>query len=174
MGKPNTAGERFFFRAVKLLQFEAKAETMSQGMQDTLREMIERIDVACKQVLEEYDMALETCDKKSIRKSWTQIGGRQPDHYRDWECQCARCGSTLDFEPCTRCGGQGYLENGQDEDGQWEDDDRCEECLGRATFPVCMSGDEYCQANPIKGRESIQRNTPEWFTFDPPKKSENG
>lgn len=105
--------------------------------------------------------------KSACRQYWTHIGMTQPDYKRDWDCQCARCGSSLDWELCSDCGGDGYYE---EEDYEMCDTfyDSCPSCNGRGSFPCCLSSSEYCQANPLEDRESIKGGTPEWFTFDPP------
>lgn len=103
----------------------------------------------------------------TARQCWTHIGRNQPDCKRKWDCQCARCGSSLDFELCDHCGGDGYYEEDDDEwFGTFYDD--CPGCRGKGSFPVCLSSRKYCEANPLEGRESISSGTPEWFTFDPP------
>ncbi len=63
------------------------------------------------------------------------IARRPPNDGRDWDNQCARCGSSV---------------YGLDE-----------ELSG-----VCMSSEEFCNANPLPGRKHIKRGQLEWFTFD--------
>lgn len=81
----------------------------------------------------------------------TQIGGKCPSDGREWDCQCARCGSSMGVEDCWHCGGDGGP---------------CIECDGEGTYPLCLSGTEWCEANPRPGREKIQRHTPEWFLVE--------
>jgi len=106
-------------------------------------------------------------------KAESHLGENPPFDGRRWECQCARCGSSLDWVNCEACGGDGCTEHGElhEQDPLWYDEDDtepCHQCGGRASFPDCMSSEEWCQANPMPGRESTERHTPEWFTFDPP------
>ena len=101
------------------------------------------------------------------RQCWTHISREQPDFDRDWDVQCARCGSSLEFEICDACGGDGVVE---EEDYEMCDTfyERCPMCDGKVGLACCLSSDEYCDDNPIEGREHIESGTPEWFTFDPP------
>ena len=100
------------------------------------------------------------------RQCWTHIGRHQPDYDREWECQCARCGSSLGFEICDACGGDGFVE---EED--YDEIERCGQCNGKQGYSFCLSSDEYCDENPMEGREDVKGSTPEWFTFEPPKDS---
>ncbi len=54
------------------------------------------------------------------------------------DCQCARCGSSVDTDHCD----------------------------GKGVWHRCMSSSEWCEANPIPGREDIKRGKIEWFTID--------
>lgn len=86
-----------------------------------------------------------------------------PDHPRG-----ARCGSSLDWDSCDVCGGDGITGPGElhEEDPLWYDPDDfepCSQCGGQACWPQCLSSEEWCNANPLEGRETIERNTPEWF-----------
>lgn len=101
----------------------------------------------------------------------THIGMDHPQDGRNWDCQCARCGSTLVWESCERCGGEGITGPGElyEEDPLWYDPDdyeACHECGGEGSWPHCISSPEWCEANPIVGREGIARNTPEWFVCE--------
>lgn len=57
-----------------------------------------------------------------------------------------------------------------------EDDDwqcageylRCNDCQGTGGWYRCCSDDEWCEANPIKGREHVERGVIEWFTIRGP------
>lgn len=96
-----------------------------------------------------------------------KVIGRRPRDGREWEPQCARCGSSCVFEDCDNCCGEGEIE---DDDWQCEGEFyRCDWCLGAGGFESCCSSREHCEAHPLPGREDIKRGVIEWFTFDPPK-----
>lgn len=57
-----------------------------------------------------------------------------PSDGQDWECQCARCGSSMAYP----CAAEGLT---------W----------------MCLSSPEWCEANPLKGREQVRRGSIEWF-----------
>lgn len=93
-----------------------------------------------------------------------------PRDGREWDCQCARCGSSCGFEECDYCGGDGYNES-----DDWQDDpdtltpcDACERCGGHWE---CVSSVEWCESHPNVGRETVARGTLEWFTFDQPREA---
>lgn len=101
----------------------------------------------------------------------TVIGNDPPRDGRDWECQCARCGSSLDWISCEACGGEGITGPGElyEDDPLWYDVDDyepCHQCGGQASWPSCLSGPEWCNANPLSGREAVKRDTPEWFVVE--------
>ena len=82
-----------------------------------------------------------------------------PRDGRDWDCQCARCGSSCDAQGCDECGNDGWV---------WEEDDEerlreCPECLGNPVIYRCLSSPEWCEANPVEGRENVPRGKIEWF-----------
>lgn len=96
------------------------------------------------------------------------IGLEHPNDGRDWECQCGRCGASLEWVECEACGGEGITGPGElyEQDPLWYDPDdyeNCHQCGGQASFPRCLSSLAWCQANPIQGREAIAISTPEWF-----------
>lgn len=81
----------------------------------------------------------------------------------DWECQCARCGSSADFQECEECD-DGYIED------DWGDDVvsemhivACQFCRGHGGYYVCISSREFCETNPLPCRESVKRGEIEWF-----------
>lgn len=80
----------------------------------------------------------------------------------------------MEWETCPWCGGEGMTDPGElyEQDPLWYDPDDvepCHQCGGEASFPICLSSKEWCEANPIKGRETTGRDTPEWFTLEPTK-----
>ena len=83
------------------------------------------------------------------------------------EYQCARCGSTLMWEDCSNCAGEGVSGHDCGEDScccaDSFDNMRCDICQGKGAFPRCASSPEWCEANPREGRENTPRNTPETF-----------
>lgn len=40
---------------------------------------------------------------------------------------------------------------------------RCDVCLGVGHWHECLSSAEWCQENPLPGRENVERGTIEWF-----------
>ena len=84
----------------------------------------------------------------------------------EWECQCARCGSSADWRECGEC------EDGLDghdcgEDccccAYPEDNVTCQFCNGHGGDYWCLSSKEWCGSNPLPGRETIERGKIEWF-----------
>jgi hypothetical protein len=55
------------------------------------------------------------------------ISPEHPQDGRDWDCQCARCGSSMAD---------------------------CQDCLSPA---------QWCTANPMPGREAVERGAVEWY-----------
>jgi hypothetical protein len=83
------------------------------------------------------------------------------------ECQCARCGSSCDWQRCSdiECE-DGYLVEGQ----MYDEDDsipvrRCDVCDGYGGWQKCLSSPEWCSANPLPGREDEPRGKIEWFVI---------
>lgn len=100
----------------------------------------------------------------------TIIASTPPDDGQDWEAQCARCGSSLFFEPCEACGGEGFTAPGElhEQDPLWydeEDIEPCHQCGGQASFPNCASSEDWCESHPLPGREEIEPHTVEWFVI---------
>jgi DnaJ-class molecular chaperone len=83
---------------------------------------------------------------------------------------CARCGSSASFVDCWQCGGEGFVERNIGDDVMEElIDVRCGECRGTGGRWHCISTPEYCQANPIAGREAIEStamNSEAWRDVD--------
>jgi DnaJ-class molecular chaperone len=71
--------------------------------------------------------------------------------------QCGRCGSSIHYTDCVDCDGTGTItivnQNliGKDVD--------CDECDGDGFIAFCISPQEWCEANPLPGREGTPRNT---------------
>lgn len=83
------------------------------------------------------------------------------------DCQCARCGSSCDWQECVGDGCyDGVIEDFEDDglDGL-SPRTKCPECEGRGGTQRCMSSHEWCEANPLPGRESVKRGAIEWFTI---------
>lgn len=102
----------------------------------------------------------------------TFIGAAPPNDSREWECQCARCGSSMDFENCSDCCGGGETEPGELHEYdplfyRMSDTRPCYGCGGTGGDWWCLSGADWCEANPLTGRENIPRGTVEWFTLEP-------
>ena len=81
------------------------------------------------------------------------------------DCQCARCGGSCVWHDCYECE-DGYNDR-HDEDPLWYGHELyiCQCCLGRGGWNVCGNSHEWCEANPLTGREAINRGQLEWFTF---------
>lgn len=93
--------------------------------------------------------------------------GPYPPAVGEWDCSCARCGSSLHFENCDWCGGSGYDRHDCGDDTccclDPEDNIPCGLCDGRGGWWACLSSAAYCEAHPLPGREGISRSTPEWY-----------
>jgi hypothetical protein len=99
-----------------------------------------------------------------LSKTDTVIAENPPNDGREWDCQCARCGSSCVSISCEHCGGDGVDDWGE---GDWDDDgpETCDICQGEGGWMACCSSPEWCEAHPITGRESTARGSIEWFTF---------
>lgn len=98
----------------------------------------------------------------------TVIAPYPPEDGREWESQCARCGSSTTFVECDACGGDGYTAPGalHEMDPLWydsDDDEPCGVCRGAGGWARCLSSEEWCSANPRPGREGLAQGTVEWF-----------
>lgn len=67
--------------------------------------------------------------------------------------QCARCGSSLSWEPCEWCPATGWYGG--------EYDPECHVCHGSGIGAWCLSSPEWCRDNPLPGREDVERHTVE-------------
>lgn len=85
------------------------------------------------------------------------------------DCQCARCGSSVVSEICDECE-DGFSGHDCGEDccccAFPEDNIPCDYCRGRGVWHRCMSSPEWCNANPVPGRENVERGQIEWFTIE--------
>lgn len=85
------------------------------------------------------------------------------------DCQCARCGSSVFSEHCDQCE-DGYSGHDCGEDccccAFPEDNIPCDYCRGRGVWHRCMSSPDWCNANPMPGRENVERGQIEWFTIE--------
>jgi hypothetical protein len=95
----------------------------------------------------------------------TVIAAHPPNDGRDYDCQCARCGSSVSSERCASCDGTGYVDldqPGYDEGGLVT----CDECFGVPVFHACLSSPEWCQSHPRPGRENVERGEIEWYVIE--------
>jgi hypothetical protein len=97
----------------------------------------------------------------------TVIAAVPPNDGREWENQCARCGSSVMHVECEQCGCEGVDGHDCGEDTCCclcpEENVVCDICGGVGGWFVCMSSEEFCEANPLPGRESIGRGQIEWY-----------
>jgi hypothetical protein len=84
---------------------------------------------------------------------WFKIvrGGKTEDE----DCQCARCGSSCAYVRCCNCSdGEVYHESWDGcGEGYYV---RCDWCQGKGGSWHCISGPEWCNANPSTGREHVE------------------
>jgi hypothetical protein len=90
-----------------------------------------------------------------------------PQDGKEYDCQCARCGSSADHQSCEQCAGDGYDWHDCGEDccscAEPEDNVRCDICQGDGGWYFCLSSPGFCEANPLPGRDHIKRGKIEWF-----------
>lgn len=92
----------------------------------------------------------------------TVVAPRPPSDGQEWECQCARCGSSCDWESCCECD-DGYE---FDYDNEYPaEHTKCHDCNGYGGWWTCLSSSEFCNGNPVEGREQVKRGQIEWFTI---------
>lgn len=97
----------------------------------------------------------------------TIIAFRPPRDGKQYDCQCARCGSSCHFVECTDCGGDGFSGHDCGDDCcccEYPDDNvPCDACRGYGGWWTCLSSPEWCKNNPLPGREAIAWGQIEWF-----------
>jgi hypothetical protein len=85
------------------------------------------------------------------------------------DCQCARCGSSCYREDCGACE-DGYSDHDCGEDCcpclDPEPNVTCSVCAGCGGWWICLSSSEWCETNPLPGREGVERGKIEWFTIE--------
>ena len=100
----------------------------------------------------------------------TIIAPTPPRDGRDWDCQCARCGSSVGWMECETCGGEGIDGHDCGEDccccADPDENVRCGICDGEGGWPVCASSVEWCSAHPIAGRAQVEGGAIEWFVVE--------
>lgn len=76
------------------------------------------------------------------------------------DAQCARCGSSVASLECWNCGGEGYTHHDCGEDccccRYPENNVPCDVCHGQGGRLRCISSPEWCEANPMPGRNHIE------------------
>jgi len=94
------------------------------------------------------------------------LGKRPPQDGKQYDCQCARCGSSMDWHRCDNCE-DGYDGHDCGEDccccAFPEENVICQYCEGQEGWYRCLSSSEFCKENPLPGRETIERGNIEWF-----------
>jgi hypothetical protein len=84
------------------------------------------------------------------------------------DCCCARCGSSVESEHCGECE-DGYAGHDCGEDCcpclAPEPNVPCDHCGGSGVWRRCLSSPAWCRANPLPGREGVERGRFEWFTI---------
>ena len=96
-----------------------------------------------------------------------------PNDGKEYDCQCGRCGSSCDSDACETCGGDGWIfADYWDDDEDVEDECRkCHDCFGNSVTYRCMSSREWCEKNPMPGREDVKRGQIEWFRINTAKEA---
>jgi len=74
--------------------------------------------------------------------------------------QCGRCGSSVEYLPCVECRDERYVDHDCGEDCcaclHPELNVPCSACHGRGGKPHCISSPDWCEANPLPGREHVK------------------
>jgi len=92
------------------------------------------------------------------------VAAAPPNDGREWEAQCARCGSSVVRETCGSCGGDVFLLDDESDDAG--EPGGCDECCGAGGWRDCASSAAYCAGNPMPGREGVVRGGVEWFVVE--------
>lgn len=89
-----------------------------------------------------------------------------PADGKQYDCQCARCGSSCEHIDCFDCE-DGFSDHDCGEDtcpcAEPELNVVCDTCRGYGGWWNCISTPEFCNGTPIPGRESVKRGKVEWF-----------
>ena len=88
-----------------------------------------------------------------------------PPRPGNWECQCARCGSSADWRDCDQCV-DGYDGHDCGDDCCClypEDNVVCQFCDGHGGDYWCMSSLTWCNEHPLLGRAKYKRGQIEWY-----------
>ncbi len=93
------------------------------------------------------------------------IAPHPPNDGREWDCQCARCGSTIATDDCPVCAGLGIVDLDREVEFDNMPADECNTCDGHGHLLSCISGGEWCQAHPLPGRSETPRGAIEWFVI---------
>jgi hypothetical protein len=93
-----------------------------------------------------------------------------PRDANDWDCQCARCGSSCDYTDCYNCEDGSCGSDCIDDlchGGECIHGDSgqipCDICSGKGGWWSCLSSPEWCQDRPMDGREDVKCGSIEWF-----------
>ena len=119
---------------------------------------------------------MKACEESPVDPTVTVLVAKSPPNDgREWDCQCARCGSTVMAEECEGCGGEGVDGHDCGEDtcacADPIDNVECSWCEGEGGHRVCLSSKEHCEAHPLPGHEKYFRGEIEWFVVGPEARS---
>ncbi len=125
---------------------------------------------ACDHVTERLTAPPERCSSCGLGGD-VVVRRWPPEDGREWDSQCARCGSSTTRLECENCGGEGMSSHdcGEDSCCCADPDElnvRCDVCQGQGAWMVCLSDAAWCEANPAPGREKVKRGAIEWFVIE--------
>ena len=83
---------------------------------------------------------------------------RQAVQGTEYDVMCGRCGSSMAWNDCFNCGGDGTVDC---DPIQCCDEHTCSRCDGLGGWFDCLSSEEYCQAHPTVA--DVPRHTAHWF-----------